>query len=174
MLFRNEEKKPNSLSLRAQSWHGAGRRLQESPARPLCPAGEETGTQGPGALPRSHTAGAGQGCAIRLLFSHSVGLTLWTPWTVARQAPLSTGFPRQECWRGFACPSPGDLPDPRNQTCFSCLAGGFFTSEPPGKPKLIKCLSVTKSCPTLLQPRGLSPTICGSKGGADSKLSVFQ
>ena len=33
-------------------------------------------------------------------------------WTVAHQAPLSVGFSRHECWSGFPCPSPGDLPDP--------------------------------------------------------------
>ena len=27
--------------------------------------------------------------------------TLVTPWTIARQAPLSTGFPRQEYWSGL-------------------------------------------------------------------------
>ena len=32
--------------------------------------------------------------------------------TGARQAPLSTGFPRQEYWSGLPCPPPGDLPDP--------------------------------------------------------------
>ena len=36
-----------------------------------------------------------------------------TPRTVARQAPLSLGFSRQGCWGGLLCPSPGDLPDPR-------------------------------------------------------------
>ena len=35
-----------------------------------------------------------------------------TPQTVARQAPLSMGFSRQEYWSGLPCPSPGDLPDP--------------------------------------------------------------
>ena len=35
-----------------------------------------------------------------------------TPWTVAHQAPLSIGFPRQEFWSGLPFPSPGDLPDP--------------------------------------------------------------
>ena len=39
-------------------------------------------------------------------------LTLVTLWTVARQAPLSMGFSRQECWSGLSCPPPGDLPDP--------------------------------------------------------------
>ena len=35
-----------------------------------------------------------------------------TPWTVACQAPLSIGFPRQEYWRELPLPSPGGLPDP--------------------------------------------------------------
>ena len=39
-------------------------------------------------------------------------LTLVTPWTAARQAPLSMGFSRQEYWSGLPFPSPGDLPDP--------------------------------------------------------------
>ena len=34
-----------------------------------------------------------------------------TPWTVARQAPLSMGFSRPEYWSGLPCPPPGDLPD---------------------------------------------------------------
>ena len=34
-----------------------------------------------------------------------------TPWTVARQAPLSMGFSRQEYWSGVPFPSPGDLPN---------------------------------------------------------------
>ena len=39
-------------------------------------------------------------------------LTLATPWTVARQAPLSMGFSRQEHWSGLPFPSPGNLPNP--------------------------------------------------------------
>ena len=34
-----------------------------------------------------------------------------TPWTVVHQAPLSTGFSRQEYWSGLPCPPPGDLPN---------------------------------------------------------------
>ena len=34
------------------------------------------------------------------------------PWAVAPQAPLSTGFPRQEYWSGLPCPPPWDLPHP--------------------------------------------------------------
>ena len=40
-------------------------------------------------------------------------------------------------WNGLPLPSPGDLPDPGIQpasTASLALAGGFFTTEPPGKP----------------------------------------
>ena len=33
-------------------------------------------------------------------------------WTMARQAPLSMGFSRQECWSGVPLPPPGNLPYP--------------------------------------------------------------
>ena len=55
-----------------------------------------------------------------------------TPRTVARQALLSMGFSRQEYWSGLPFPPSGDLPNPRIEPA---LAGGFFTTEPPGKPK---------------------------------------
>ena len=62
-----------------------------------------------------------------------------TPWTVDCQAPLSTGFSRQEYWSGLLFPSPRELPHPgiKPQSLTSpALAGGFFTTEPPGKPSL--------------------------------------
>ena len=49
--------------------------------------------------------------------SHS--LTLWT---VARQAPLSMEFSRQEYWSELPCPSPGDLPQPGIKPRVSCSA----------------------------------------------------
>ena len=62
-----------------------------------------------------------------------------TPWTVAHQAPLSMWISRQEYWSGLPFPSPGDLPDPGiepESLVSPALAGGFFTTEPPGKPPL--------------------------------------
>ena len=50
-----------------------------------------------------------------------------TPWTVAPQAPPPMGFSRQEYWSGLPFPSPGGLPDPRNRTQVSRIAGRFFT-----------------------------------------------
>ena len=59
-----------------------------------------------------------------------------TPWTVAHEAPLSMGFPRQEYWDGLPFPSPGDLPNPGTEfasLASSALAGRFFTTEPSEK-----------------------------------------
>ena len=48
-----------------------------------------------------------------LLFSHYImSDSFATPWTIAYQAPLSMGFPRQEYWSVLPFPSLGDLPDP--------------------------------------------------------------
>ena len=66
----------------------------------------------------------------RYVMSHSFA----TLWTVAHQARLSMGFPRQESWSGLPFPSPGDLPNPGIETTSPALAGRFFTTEPPGKP----------------------------------------
>ena len=54
-----------------------------------------------------------------------------TPWTVAQQAHLSMGFPRQEYWSGLPFPPPGDLPHPGMEfmpPVSPTLAGEFFTS----------------------------------------------
>jgi len=44
------------------------------------------------------------------------------------------GFPGQEYWNGLPFPSPGDLSDPGIELASPALAGGFFSSEPPGIP----------------------------------------
>ena len=56
-----------------------------------------------------------------------------TLWTVAGQAPLSMGFSWQEYWSGLPFPSPGDLLDPGIEPMSPAMAGGFFTTEPPGE-----------------------------------------
>ena len=62
--------------------------------------------------------------------------TLVTPWTVARRAPPSMGFSRQEYWAGLPFLPPGDLPNPGIELKSPALAGRFFTTESPGKPYL--------------------------------------
>ena len=69
------------------------------------------------------------------MYAHSVVCDSLPPlWTVACQAPLSMGFSRQEYWSELPFPSPGDLPDPGIKPVSPALTGGFFTTEPPGKP----------------------------------------
>ena len=54
--------------------------------------------------------------------------------TVARQAPLSKGFSRQEYWSGLPFPSPGVLPNPGTEPGSPALQADSLLSEPPGKP----------------------------------------
>jgi len=44
------------------------------------------------------------------------------------------GFHRQEYWSELPFPSPGDLRDPAIEPASPALAGGFFSTEPSGKP----------------------------------------
>ena len=53
-----------------------------------------------------------------------------TPWTVAYQAPLSTGLSRQGYWSGLLFPSPGDLPNPGIKPRSPALQADALPSEP--------------------------------------------
>ena len=53
---------------------------------------------------------------------------------IAFQTPLSRRFSRQEYWSGLPFSPPGNLPNPGIKPMSPALAGGFFTTEPPGKP----------------------------------------
>ena len=70
--------------------------------------------------------------AVRVLSGFSCVCLSVTLWTVARQAPLSMGFPRQEYRGGLLRPPPGDLPNPgiKPKSLKSpALAGKFFTTS---------------------------------------------
>ena len=71
--------------------------------------------------------------------------TFETPWTTARQAPLSRGFgfPRQEYWSGLPFPPPRSLPDIEIEPGFPALAGGLFTTESAGKPSILFIFNLT-------------------------------
>ena len=69
-------------------------------------------------------------CSVAKLY-----LTLCDPIYCSSPAPLlSMEFPRQEYWSDLLFPSPGDLPTPGIEPMSPTLAGGFFTTEPPGRP----------------------------------------
>ena len=81
-----------------------------------------------------------------------------TLWTVARQAPLSLGFSRQEYGSGLPCTPPGDLPDPgiKPMALKSPVLGGwFFTTSATWEALsgyrhfLFLSFSVTELCQTL-------------------------
>ena len=60
--------------------------------------------------------------------SHSVvSDSLQPPKTVARQAPLSMEFSRQEYWSGLLFPSPGDCPNPEIEPRTPALQADSFT-----------------------------------------------
>ena len=54
-----------------------------------------------------------------------------TPWTVARQAPLSMGFSRQEYWSGLPCLPPGIFPTQGSYPCLLHLLHWQTGSLPP-------------------------------------------
>ena len=56
-----------------------------------------------------------------------------TPWTVARQAPLSMEFSRQEYWSGLPFPPPGYLPDPGTELT-SPVSPALQVDSLPAKP----------------------------------------
>ena len=69
-------------------------------------------------------------CLCSAVIRHSVVSNSLQPHgAAAHQAPLSTGFPRQEYWNGLPFPPLGDLPDPRIKlmSLVSCIAGKLFT-----------------------------------------------
>ena len=79
-----------------------------------------------------------------------------TPWTIAHQAPLSMGFPRQEYWSGLPFSLPRALPDPGIEAETPALAGGFFTTAPPGKPSVFSSVQFSHSVLSdSLRPHGL-------------------
>ena len=70
---------------------------------------------------------------LLLLFGrYIVSSSFAMPKTVAHQPHLSIRFLRQEYWKGLLFLSLRDLPDPGIEPKSPVLAGGFFTTEPPG------------------------------------------
>ena len=75
------------------------------------------------------------------------------PWTTA--CGISQGFPwdfpGKKIWRGLPFPSPGDLLNPGMKSTSPvapALAGGLFTTAPPGQPRIRRDLSAPSPAPT--------------------------
>ena len=76
-----------------RSFHLLSRGAQDSPPSLNLLASLPSGTQWSSHLPVSPSSTSPQNSRAQS--------TLATPWTVAHQAPLSMGFPRQAYWSGF-------------------------------------------------------------------------
>ena len=74
-------------------------------------------------------------CCCHLVAKLCPTLCDTTDYTI--QAPLSMGFSGQKYWSGLSFPSPEGLPGSRTKSEPPALAGGFFTTEPPGKPNSV-------------------------------------
>ena len=61
-----------------------------------------------------------------------MSVSFGTPWTLAYQAPLSMGVPRQEYQSGLPCPSLGDLSNPGVTPTAPALQTDPSPSGPPG------------------------------------------
>ena len=71
-------------------------------------------------------------CLVLVSLSH-----VWlfaTPWTIARQTPLSMEFTRQEYWSGLSFSSLGELPNPGVKPVSTTFQEDSLAFEPPGKP----------------------------------------
>ena len=63
------------------------------------------------------------------------------------------GFHRQEHWNGLPFPPAGDLLDRGVKLMSPALAGGFFTTEPPGKTQVYYYTNIwIKSIAEVFQP----------------------
>ena len=74
---------------------------------------------------------------VLVLSQFSRVLLFVTPWTVAWQAPVSTGFSRLESWSGLPCPSPGNFSNLGTESMSPmspALAAGFFIASTTWKP----------------------------------------
>ena len=81
-----------------------------------------------------------------------------TQWTVAHQAPLSMGFPRQEYWSGLPFPPPGDLPKPGTEPpslVSPALAGGFFNTGAPWEAQYANLLLISGTSHVLFPMHGI-------------------
>ena len=66
-----------------------------------------------------------------------------TPWTVARQPPLSMGFSRQEHWSGLPFPSPGMIFPTQGSNLGFLHCRQSLSFEPPGNQPLGNSISVS-------------------------------
>ena len=86
--------------------------------------------------------------------------TLWTPWNVACQAPLSMGFSMQDYWRALPFPPPGGT----QVSCISCIGRCNTLKERP-----FDCVHPQNR--VFLKGRGIPPA---EVQGIESRITELQ
>ena len=152
----------HTTRLESNNWHlpnnllnGLQKEIPNNPVNPLIPQQTKLAMAEPNLFRETHFANSLIALSVLLHYA------LWwyllfllccvvrrvrlfvTPWTIARQAPLSMEFARQESWSGFPCPTSGDLPNPEAEhTSLAppALTGKLFTTVPHGKPRWLTIL----------------------------------
>ena len=86
------------------------------------------------------------------------------------------GFPMQEYWSGLPFPSSRHPSDPGTEPASPTLAGGFFTTEPTGKPSyLLTCPQMACIKMKLQQQQKKkirNPDLCSEKKGETPGVTV--
>ena len=80
-----------------------------------------------------------------VVYSFVMSDSFAAPWTIACQAPLSMGFPRQEHWSGLPFPSLGGVPNPGVKPKSFAFVHRFFTTEPAEASQIIYLLGCARS-----------------------------
>ena len=95
------------------------------------------------------------------MLHHTVMSDSAAPWTVARQAPLSMGFFRQEYWSRLPFPTLEDLPNPGTKPeslVPPALLAILYHWAAWEIPRLQQCMLNCSVGSDSLQPQGLRPT----------------
>ena len=74
-----------------------------------------------------------------------------TPWTAARQAPLSMGILQATVLEWVVMPSSGGSSQPTHCTQVSHVAGRFFSVWAPGKPRGTSVFNIWNNCQVVAQ-----------------------
>ena len=85
-------------------------------------------------------------CSIWILSMYACSVvpdSLWPPWAVAHQTPLSIGFFQARYWSGLPFPPLGGLPDPGIKPVSPALAPGSFTAAPPKANQFLRTLKLS-------------------------------
>ena len=105
---------------------------EDSPhTRPICFGAHST--VGTSEVLRSSLLTLGWWCLVAKLYSFV------TPWTIAHQASVSMGFPRQEYWSGLPFPSSGHFPNPGIEPMSPELQGDSLPLSHQGSPSVGVC-----------------------------------